>query len=576
MLSELDLLRKRFTELEIKYTKVIAENAKLIQITEENARREIENVELKSEVAKLRRDIEKIKKQTRVVTSAQSMPSTEDITQSSAFSESPLNTRIQKDDLKVSSSVSSLIADQSDDTPEQIKNISDITSNSDICQESGISTTPIPAETISLDERETNDFLSLKEKERVSNEIRERNREKNLRVQDTSSIIPHEQKNVQSNSQLGVSNSSTDSYQTSDEIGQIPYNQKVEQGVRHELFVSIEDNSDEINNNTFDIQIPEFSLETILTGSSKITAQNIVDLFNIATKIRQKENLCWYCYTKAYENRVKYIKSRNKIDDQSARTLVYNEIKSLLPDITNVNLRKKTFRAKKVYTLFMGIGVDKIQVITYSARAISSLTDIQIQNIINDFLKKSININNTVGCQKVIGVPNGNAHVSDNIDISNTRVNVSTESISADPTQTDTTVPKKLSKAEVSASSNNILSENKISSIDHASVSSISTPDLKIKVSISPALKPITEKALLEKQNNPIHNHAYFRNKTLLQYSDLYKLFISEKFDRYGIIEGSLCPVCKLDHDDGKSVKGRYEAGSYFIICGKREIEITA
>ncbi|CAJ0903248.1 4706_t:CDS:2, partial [Entrophospora sp. SA101] len=31
--------------------------------------------------------------------------------------------------------------------------------------------------------------------------------------------------------------------------------------------------------------------------------------------------------------------------------------------------------------------------------------------------------------------------------------------------------------------------------------------------------------------------------------------FISEKFDRYGIIEGLLCPVCKLDHEDGKSVK---------------------
>ncbi|CAJ0908621.1 12531_t:CDS:2, partial [Entrophospora sp. SA101] len=54
---------------------------------------------------------------------------------------------------------------------------------------------------------------------------------------------------------------------------------------------------------------------------------------------------------------------------------------------------------------------------------------------------------------------------------------------------------------------------------------------------------------------NKIHDHAYFHNKTLLRYSDLYKVFISEKFDRYGIIEGLLCPVCKLDHEDGKSVK---------------------
>ncbi|CAG8658291.1 1859_t:CDS:2, partial [Racocetra fulgida] len=37
--------------------------------------------------------------------------------------------------------------------------------------------------------------------------------------------------------------------------------------------------------------------------------------------------------------------------------------------------------------------------------------------------------------------------------------------------------------------------------------------------------------------SNPTHDHAYFRNKTLLRYSDLYKAFITEKFDHYGIIE---------------------------------------
>ncbi|CAG8780391.1 35251_t:CDS:2, partial [Racocetra persica] len=58
-----------------------------------------------------------------------------------------------------------------------------------------------------------------------------------------------------------------------------------------------------------------------INGSDEVTAQIIVDLFNTAMKTRQKENLCWYCYTKAYENRVNDIKSKNKIDDQSARTL---------------------------------------------------------------------------------------------------------------------------------------------------------------------------------------------------------------------------------------------------------------
>ncbi|CAG8577556.1 12758_t:CDS:2, partial [Acaulospora colombiana] len=149
------------------------------------------------------------------------------------------------------------------------------------------------------------------------------------------------------------------------------------------------------------------------------------DLFRVAMKIRQKESLCWYYYYKAYENRVSNVKTANNsgastkahIDDQSARTIVYNEIKSLLPDITDVNLRKITSRAKKVYILYEGIGIDKISQKTYSASAISSLKDIQIQNIINDFPKTT-----DMSCQaqsaisseiKVIGVTNCHAHMSD-------------------------------------------------------------------------------------------------------------------------------------------------------------------
>ncbi|RHZ63717.1 hypothetical protein Glove_328g92 [Diversispora epigaea] len=104
-------------------------------------------------------------------------------------------------------------------------------------------------------------------------------------------------------------------------------------------------------------------------------------------KTRQKEILCWYCYYKAYEDRVRNIRTMDKIDDKSARTLVYNEIKLLLPDVTDVNLRKITFRAKRVYILLEGIGIDKISQVSYSASAISSLKDIQIQNIISDFSK---------------------------------------------------------------------------------------------------------------------------------------------------------------------------------------------
>ncbi|CAG8492549.1 6447_t:CDS:2 [Racocetra fulgida] len=36
---------------------------------------------------------------------------------------------------------------------------------------------------------------------------------------------------------------------------------------------------------------------------------------------------------------IKNIRAKNEIDDKSARTSIYNEIKSLLPDITDVNLQ---------------------------------------------------------------------------------------------------------------------------------------------------------------------------------------------------------------------------------------------
>jgi len=100
-------------------------------------------------------------------------------------------------------------------------------------------------------------------------------------------------------------------------------------------------------------------------------------------------------------------------------------------------LRKITSRAKKVYILYEGIGIDKISQITYSASAISSLKDIQIQNIINDFPKKLTDMNcqaqSTISSEiKAIGVTNCHAHMSDpssSNDISDTKVNLSPVSI---------------------------------------------------------------------------------------------------------------------------------------------------
>ena len=81
---------------------------------------------------------------------------------------------------------------------------------------------------------------------------------------------------------------------------------------------------------------------------------------------------------------------------------------------------------------------------------------------------------------------------------------------------------------------------------------------------------------LSESQSKPTYDRTYFRNKTLDQYPNLYREFSSEDFDYYGITDETLCPLCKLDHDDEEGIDGRYEAGSYFIKCEQCKIEISA
>ncbi|PKY32591.1 hypothetical protein RhiirB3_450879, partial [Rhizophagus irregularis] len=41
---------------------------------------------------------------------------------------------------------------------------------------------------------------------------------------------------------------------------------------------------------------------------------------------------------------------------------------------------------------------------------------------------------------------------------------------------------------------------------------------------------------------------------TLDQYPNLYREFSSEDFDYYGINDETLCPLCKLDHDDEEGI----------------------
>nr|CAG8436537.1 3709_t:CDS:2 [Entrophospora candida] len=155
------------------------------------------------------------------------------------------------------------------------------------------------------EDKEINDFLDRKVKEKVGNMMRDINRKKKLLRTEAQSTVSSEI--------VEASTTVPDTKCNFPEI-KIPYNQKVEQGLMREL--SAEE----------------------------------------------------------FEKKVRDISSKNNINDQMARTQIYDEMEPYLPGVKREYLRKITQKAKNIYTLFniKGIGIDKIEHITYSADAIST------------------------------------------------------------------------------------------------------------------------------------------------------------------------------------------------------------
>ncbi|RIA87205.1 hypothetical protein C1645_740298 [Glomus cerebriforme] len=501
MSSELDSLRQRIIELEAENAEV---KAKYIKVMDENA-------EVKAENAKLRCALEehearftsleqRDKEKTNLI--AKMDDDIKEIKQSSANAssvENPNNVvRLGKLEKMAKPS-----------------NTSDSTFNSNACK-------PIRTETKSLEDKETDDFLDEKYKRKVSDEIRQRKREKKLQgeliAQESSPAINTSCITDLSTTSTGLvtppeqvveesipKESSAESVIPCESFGnkqdtipsgstppqKIPYNQKVEQDLICELLEFIKCHiSTSLPNSISSKHIPDVPVNADLTSGSVL---HLAHLFDKAEKTGRKEKLRWYYYSEEYEKKIVTLRSENNISDQMARTQIYDEMELYLPGKKREYLRKMTQKAKNIYTLFKGIGVDKIGVVTSSADAISRLTDAQIQNIINlytDELTKSQKLIGMNNCSRIRGLP-----------------------------------------AEVPA------------------FSQPNAPSEMISSDMSQANVPSTS------QSNPTYDRAYFRNKALDQYPNLYREFSSEKFDYYGITDETSCPLCKLDHDDEESIE---------------------
>ena len=190
--------------------------------------------------------------------------------------------------------------------------------------------------------------------------------------------------------------------------------------------------------------------------------------------------------------------------------------------------------------------MDKLQYIkTYSADTISKFTVPQIQTIIDHFTEKP-NMEFTDEAE--------DEEQDDEVPEGSDQDNVLEEQ--AKPLVSATWAEVSIPTAPIP-----------LTHVSNSSGDSSSSKKLNAKVKVVP---PIPQPETL------VHDRFYFRNKTLDQYPNLYREFSSEDFDYYGINDETLCPLCKLDHDDEEGIDGMYKSGSYFIKCEQREIEITA
>ncbi|CAG8591367.1 5074_t:CDS:2, partial [Diversispora eburnea] len=352
MSSELELLRQQVTNLKI-------ENTKLKQIIEEIANLRIENTKLKQ-----------IIKQNRTTNIASQSPVSSVLSVTPQMPTLSINSHNNTDSVNLEQTQSTIIANAMElhsshevnsNVSERIvsRNEKSNTSNSDIHQESETSTSPIPAKTISSEEKEVVDFLDLKEKERISNLMRARNREKKL-LQNNK--ISHNQDLSSDNNSSEQSNSSciikTVTVETEDSIVarnneltsseiKISYNQKVEQGLISKLLEFIAEGSHKVARSN-DTMIPQnlysisgkqifnlFKKNMTYVGDLTIgTTPYLAHLFNKAEKTSRKEKIQWYYYSEEYEKKVKTISLENNISDQMARTQIYDEMseKILTPE----------------------------------------------------------------------------------------------------------------------------------------------------------------------------------------------------------------------------------------------------
>ncbi|PKC55311.1 hypothetical protein RhiirA1_542569 [Rhizophagus irregularis] len=485
MSSELELSKQRITELE-------AENVEIAELRKENAELRKENTDFRMKFANFEAERAELKRRI-----AETLRMTEEERTRRDAENAKLKARIKelesefRDRLTKVEQNQSLIDNSSNNTSSNFNLVAEPTVTQhekplvneemdtslpeepipEVIAKPSVSAFNIPimdqCDQKSLEDKETDAFLDEEHKKKVSDEIRQRNREKKLLHESANQEASSFSQDISSHGSLGKSEKNgnsvtfrddrqkiipaitTSQENNDDDDTELTKSQVIEQELTKELLSSI-------------ITAPSISFETTEqissvthpSSSSLDTTQNLVLLFQNAIQAGHKVILSWLYYSNSFENKVDEIRHGTGASDKTARSQLYQEMLKHLPATTLGNLRMRTLRAKKIRMLFGegGVGVDKIKQVTFSVYEISSLTINQIQSVIK----------NVTSAGRTPEVPNRN------------------QMTSALPIVTD----------------------------------QINSPLISAEVTTSHPQIPIT---------NPTYDQSYFRNKILDQYPNLYR-----------------------------------------------------
>ncbi|UZO24471.1 uncharacterized protein OCT59_016769 [Rhizophagus irregularis] len=348
LLAEIAELRKENAEISelreklLKFAEVEVENVRLKQIIEKNARRDAENVELKSRVRELEARLALLEQGSAVDKMVLSFGQTQNVGRAPSDLDGNDEEVVNFLDEAYKKSISNEIRERRREKKQKDQEALVISQN----------VTKIPEVTDMLTSEQDEQDLS-QSYEASSESIRSAFCILSKQPQVNASKLTCNLENREDSSRSELCDMEKLKSDLHNEvIAKLDKNIIVEQELKQQLLTPAHTST---SDQTLEEQDP-----------SSDTAQNIVCMFRKANKLGQEAILYWCYFIEKYDKRIDNLVVGG-VKKKTATSMVYQEIKQLLPDITDVNLRQKILRARKLYKLFNTLGIEKIKQVSYSA-----------------------------------------------------------------------------------------------------------------------------------------------------------------------------------------------------------------